>query len=171
MAISLGNSTHKYIQHETVSCCPKSVSYQLYWRRRDHCPNICQEVLRTALTGSINRASFCFIFRWCFLISHENSSHCSHREKTILPGVLGNYRCVSLFAVSWEICTTISQIISSFPDPSIWLALCFVQMPAIQETHLCFSLLISYCVIESNFVQLVTHANKGNVRSIHGSCK
>lgn len=66
--VLVGNFTRKqhpqiHSEWDTVSCLPKSVSYQLYWRRRDHYPNTCQVVLKTALMGSINRASFSFILR------------------------------------------------------------------------------------------------------------
>lgn len=142
LAMSLGNDTHTYI-HETllaVYICVPSAALRM---KRGHWPNICQVFLRTALMGSINRASFCFILKY-FLIRDENSDHCSLRGKTVLPGMPGSCCCVSLFAVSQETSTTAPWKIRSFPDLSPWLALCFVQMPSTQEIHLCFSLLIPY---------------------------
>lgn len=141
-----------------------SVSHQLHWgwREEGHWPNICQVFLRTALMGSINRASFCFIFRY-FLIRDENSDHCSLRAKIVLPRVPGSCCCSSLFAVSQETSTTTSRKIRSFLDLSPWLALCFCPDASCTGNTSMFQ---SLAIILNNKIKLhpiVSCANKGNV--------
>lgn len=159
--MSLGNSTHTYIQHETLLLL--CVSYQLHWgwREKGHWPNICQVFLRTALMQSINRASFCFMFRY-FLMSDENSGPSSLRGKTLLPRVPGSYYCVSVFAVSQETWLQQHHRKSGFSLTCLSGWLC--PDASYTGNTSVFQSLDNLLSDKIKLCPVVSHANKGNVR-------